>query len=237
MKQSIRVGIVAFALAAVSSACAADAETESEYEAIGWTPVEIGLASPVQLPWGCHQWDIFGLGLNAIWNDAPKMYGLGVGGVAMATRGDMCGLQVGGLCNWATEDVYGLRLTIGGNITFGTTYGMDAGLFAYRSGDMWGMDVEFIGSYQRRFWGWQVGGLATVCTEQSYGCAIALLCNWAPVAYGCDLSIFNYTTELHGCQIGLVNYARECPWGFQIGLVNIIMDNSWKVLPIVNGYF
>ena len=237
MKKSIKVGVVALAMAAVPSVWAAGGETESEYEAIGWTPVEIGLASPVQLPWGSHQWDSFGLGINAIWNDAPKMYGLGVGGVARATRGDMCGLQVAGLCNWATEDVYGLRLTVGGNITFGTTYGVDAGLFAYRSGDMWGMDVEFIGAYQRRFWGWQIGGLATVCTEQSYGCAIALLCNWAPVAYGCDLSIFNYTTELHGCQIGLVNYARECPWGFQIGLVNIIMDNSWKVLPIVNGYF
>lgn len=237
MKQSIKFGIIAFALAAVSSAYAADAETESEYEAIGWTPVEIGLASPVQLPWGCHQWDIFGLGLNVIWNDAPKMYGLGIGGIAMATRNDMCGLQIGGLCNWATEDVYGLRLTIGGNITFGTTYGSDIGLFAYRDGDMWGFDAEFIGSYQKRFWGVQIGGLATVCTEQSYGCAIALLCNWAPVAYGFDLSIFNYTTELHGCQLGLVNYARECPWGFQIGLVNIIMDNSWKVLPIVNGYF
>ena len=161
MKQSIKFGIIAFALAAVSSAYAADAETESEYEAIGWTPVEIGLASPVQLPWGCHQWDIFGLGLNVIWNDAPKMYGLGIGGIAMATRNDMCGLQIGGLCNWATEDVYGLRLTIGGNITFGTTYGSDIGLFAYRDGDMWGFDAEFIGSYQKRFWGVQIGGLAT----------------------------------------------------------------------------
>ena len=49
--------------------------------------------------------------------------------------------------------------------------------------------------------------------------------------------MFNYTDELHGCQIALVNFARECPWGFQIGLVNIIMDNKIKVLPIVNGYF
>jgi len=34
-----------------------------------------------------------------------------------------------------------------------------------------------------------------------------------------------------------VNFARECPWGFQIGLVNIIMDNKIKVLPIFNAYF
>ena len=40
-----------------------------------------------------------------------------------------------------------------------------------------------------------------------------------------------------GCQIGVVNYAKECPWGFQIGLVNIIMENVIPVLPIVNASF
>ena len=55
--------------------------------------------------------------------------------------------------------------------------------------------------------------------------------------YGFDFAIFNYAEELHGCQLGVVNFADDCPWGFQIGLVNIIMSNSWKVLPIVNCYF
>ena len=45
------------------------------------------------------------------------------------------------------------------------------------------------------------------------------------------------TEELHGAQISLVNYADYCPSGFQIGLVNIIMSNQIKVLPLVNGYF
>jgi len=164
MKNSLKVGIAALALSVVAPAFAGEND-ENEYEAVGWTPIAIGLASPVQLPWGSHQWDVFGLDISAIWADNMKMYGLGVAGIAMATRDDMMGIQIAGLCNWATKDVYGLRATIGGNLCFGETYGMDLGLFAYRTGAMWGMDIEFLGAYQPKFWGWQIGGLATICTE------------------------------------------------------------------------
>ena len=241
MKNSIKLGFAALAVAASVQAFAADVEVkeeaENEYEAIGWTPIALGIASPVQLPWGSHKWDVFGLDLNVIWTDAPKVYGIGIGGVAMATRDTLGGLQISALCNWASADSYGLRATLGGNINFGDMAGFEAGLFAYRTGETRAVDVELVGAYQPKFWGLQISGLANVATEQSYGCSIAALCNWAPVDSGFDFSIFNYTTELHGCQIGVVNYARECPWGFQIGLVNIIMDNSWPVLPIINCYF
>ena len=241
MKKSVKCGLVALAMAAVVPAFAQNADveaSESEYEAIGWTPIAIGLVSPVQLPWGSHMWDVFGLNLGILWSDAPKMYGLGISGIAMATRRDLIGLQVTALCNWATEDVYGMRVTPGANIAFGTTYGVEAGCFAYRPGDMWGWDTEFLGSYGKNFWGLQIAGILNMALEQSYGCTIAIGGNMAKVAYGCQIGgVFNFTDELHGCQIGLVNFAKECPWGFQIGLVNIIMDNKIKVLPIVNGYF
>lgn len=241
MNKSVKFGFAALAIAASVSAVAADAEApveENEYEAIGWTPIAIGIASPVQLPWGSHTWDVFGLDLNILWADAPKMYGLGIGGVAMATRDDLIGLQLSALCNWATKDVYGMRATIGGNITFGTTYGVDMGMFSYRQGEFWGWDTEFLGSYQDWMWGLQIAGIVNLDMEQSYGAAIAIGGNYAKKAYGLQLgAVFNFTDELHGCQVGLVNFARECPWGFQIGLVNIILDNSIKVLPIVNGYF
>ena len=240
MKKTMKFGFAALAIATSTIAFAADVEveTENEYEAIGWTPIAFGIASPVQLPWGSHTWDVFGLDLNALWSDAPKMYGLGIGGVAMATRDDLIGLQVSGLCNWATKDVYGMRATLGANISFGTVYGFDAGCAAYRDGDMWGWDTEFLGSYQQNFWGLQIAGILNLSLQQSYGCSIAVGGNMAKVAYGCQCAgVFNFTDELHGCQIGVVNFAKECPWGFQIGLVNIIMDNKIKVLPIVNGYF
>jgi len=112
------------------------------------------------------------------------------------------------------------------------------GGFAYREGEMWGIDVEFIGSYQQaNFWGLQVAGLVNFTTAQTYGANLAVGGNIAKTAYGLEVGCFNFADELHGCQVGLVNFARECPWGFQIGLVNIILDNKIKVLPIVNAYF
>jgi len=228
-----------FAVAALSVAVPSFAEAEIEEEeegAVGWTPVAVGLASPVQLPWGSHKWDVFGLNLGLIWTDAPKMYGLDFTGIASASRDDLKGVKFSMLCNWNSANVYGLRATLGGNFCWGTEYGADIGLFAIR-GPMWGFDVEFVGSYQDEFHGVQVAGLANVSKNLSYGGNLAIGCNWAPTMYGFDLAIFNYTRELHGCQLGIVNFATECPWGFQIGIINIIMDNSWKVLPIVNGFF
>ena len=241
MKKMLKIGAAALALAAVSPALAAETEaeeTETGYESVGWTPIALGIASPVQLPWGRAMWDVFGLDFNILYTDAPKMYGLGIGGIAMATRNTMGGVQVSALCNWASADVYGIRATLGGNVAYGKSGGLEAGLFGYRPGEFWGWDTEFLGSYGDYMWGCQVAGICNIMIEQSYGAAIAIGGNYAKKAYGLQLgAIFNFTDELHGCQIGLVNYARECPWGFQIGLVNLIMDNCIKVLPILNCYF
>ena len=241
MKKTVKFGVAALALTAVTSVFAQNADvetTESEYEAIGWTPIAVSLCSPVQLPWGSHKWDVFGLNLGILWSDTPKMYGLGLGSIAMANRDDMFGLGLTALCNWNTKDVYGMRVTCGANIAFGTIYGVDIGAFAYRPGDMWGWDTEFLGTYGKKFWGLQIAGLVNFTSEQSYGCSIAVGGNMAARAYGCQLAgVFNYSEELHGAQIGIVNFAKECPWGFQIGLVNIIMENVIPVLPIVNASF
>ena len=240
MKKSVKFGFVALALAAAVPAFAenADVEVENEYEAIGWTPIAVSLCSPVQVPWGSHTWDVFGLNLGILWSDTPKMYGLGLGTIAMANRDDMAGLGLTAFCNWNTKDVYGMRVTPGANIAFGTIYGVDMGAFSYRTGDMWGWDTEFLGSYGGRFWGLQIAGLVNFSSEQSYGCSLAVGGNLSKIAYGCQIGgVFNYAEELHGCQVGIVNFAKECPWGFQIGLVNIIMENVIPVLPIVNASF
>jgi hypothetical protein len=242
MNKAVKIGFAALAMAVVTPVFAeADVAKNKEnvYEgAVGWTPVAIGIASPLQLPWGRAVWDVFGVDFNLFYSDAPKMYGVGVGGVAMATRDDLAGVQASLLCNWADADVYGIRTTAGGNITYGETYGIEVGALAYRPSEMWGVDVELLGAYQHKFNGLQVAGLATVSKDQSYGMNAAVFGNYAATAYGLQLAgIINYTAELHGCQIALVNIASECPWGFQIGLVNVILDNAIKVLPFVNCYF
>ncbi|MCR5414004.1 MAG: hypothetical protein K6F50_04670 [Kiritimatiellae bacterium] len=236
MNRTIKIGIAALALAATAPAFAQGNEDEGP---VGWTPVAIGLATPVQLPWGLNRWDVYGLDLNLFYSDAPKMYGLDVGGLAALTRTKMYGLQVGGLANVALEGpVRGARVTLGLNYAKDDVRGFEAGLVGFRD-SFHGLDVNFLASFQRAECGCQISGLANVATEESYGLNVAGLTNLSSgKAYGLQLAcIFNYTEELHGAQIGLVNYTTHCPSGFQIGLVNIIMQNQIKVLPFVNGYF
>ena len=235
MNRIAKVGIAALAIAAVSPVMAQEEGVEEG--AVGWTPVAVGLVSPVQLPWGSAQWDVFGLDLGLLYMDTAKVYGLGLNGIAARNRDDVIGLNVSGLCNYSEKDVYGLRTTLGINIAKGEGYGFEAAGFSYRK-NFTGVDCNFLGAMQENVSGIQLGGLANVSRVQSYGLTAALGVNIATTAYGCQVAgIFNMAEELHGAQIGVVNFAEQCPWGFQIGLVNIIMDNKIKVLPIVNGYF
>ena len=236
MNRMLKFGLAAVTLAAIAPAYAEDIEEEEEGP-IGMTPVAIGLATPVQLPWGLNRWDVYGLDINLFYSDAPIMYGLDIGGLAELTRNKAKGLLVGGLANVAFDDVYGLRATVGLNYCAKGVWGAEVGLVGYRD-NLHGLDVELLGAFQRTVCGMQVGGLATIATEESYGFNAAGLANLAKTAYGLQFALlFNYTTELHGAQISLVNYTDACPSGFQIGLVNIIMQNRLKFLPIVNGYF
>lgn len=235
MKHMFKVGVAALALTMVAPAFAEN--SVERRGAVGCTPIAIGLATPLQLPWGIDRWDVFGLDLNVFYSDAPKAYGLDIGGLAAVVRDEMEGWQISGLLNYNIGDVYGLRTTLGANICRGTVYGCDLGLLAFRDSIV-GFDAEFLGSAQNEMHGVQIGGLANVCGTKSYGVSIAGLTNVAKAAHGMQIALgFNMTEELHGGQIALVNFAELCPNGFQIGLVNIIVQNTIPVLPFVNCYF
>ena len=224
------------AAAVLALAVPSFAAEEEEEGPVGWTPFAISLASPVQLPWGIGNWDVFGIDLGVFYNDVWHMYGLDIA-LATTVRGDTRGLVLSGLFNYAARDIYAIRATLGANISSGALYGMDAGGFGYHN-EIYGIDIEFIGTMQKKITGFDTSLIFNLTETESCGCNIVGGVNMAKTAYGCQIAgVFNYTEELHGCQIGLVNFARECPWGFQIGLANIIMDNKIKVLPIVNGYF
>ena len=236
MKNMFKVGITCAALAALTPAFANDG-LEEENGVIGWTPVALGIATPVQLPYGLERWDVFGLDLNIFYTDTPTMYGLDIAALASVNRGEFMGLEVSGLFNFAAEDAYGARFTLGLNMSRKSVYGLDAGLIAFAN-STYGASIHFLGAAQKEFYGLQISGLANVTAQESHGLSIAGITNLAPAQYGLNMSfIFNMTDDLHGAQIALVNYADNCDSGFQIGLVNIIMSNKVKVLPFVNGYF
>ncbi|MBR7180275.1 MAG: hypothetical protein IKD42_01470 [Kiritimatiellae bacterium] len=237
MKLKFKSAVAAMAVAASAVAYADNTQEKDCVETVGWTPVAVGLASPVQLPWGLAAWDVYGLDLGLFYTDAPKMYGLDVAGLASVTRCNLSGLQVSGLLNFGLVDVYGLRATIGLNLCKATVYGADLGLVGLRE-KLVGFDAEFIGSAQHAMTGVQVAGLANVVDGEACGCSLALGTNLARTVSGAQVAlVFNMAEELHGAQIGLVNFVDYCPNGFQIGLVNIILSNQVKVLPIVNGCF
>lgn len=233
MNRFVKIGCAALALAVAMPAFADDVEEG----AVGWTPIAVGLASPVQLPWGHARWDVFGLDVNVLYTGAPKIYGLGVGGLGVYNADDAAGIVASGICNWADKNVYGIRAAAVANVCQGNVYGIEAGFVGYRK-EFWGLDAALLGALQEEIYGIQASFIGNVSRVKSYGWTAAFVANLATKAYGCQTAfLFNGTEELHGAQIAMVNYAQECPWGFQIGLINIIMDNSLKVLPFVNGYF
>ena len=236
MNKFVKVGVAALALAAMQSVRADEAKEAVAEESYGGSPVAIGLATPVQVPWGWNKWDVYGLDLNVFLSQAPVCWGLQIGGLGNMTSRELMGLGIGGLFNWANGDVYGLRTTLGLNYNDGTVYGLELGGVGYHK-DVVGCEIECACCIQENIVGFNASLIGSYTKHESYGCTMGAV-NIAETAYGCQVALaYNHADELHGCQIGIVNYCRECPWGFQIGLVNIILDNKVKVLPLVNCYF
>lgn len=204
-------------------------------EAIGWTPCILSVASPVQFPWGTANWDVEGLYLGLFYNDAPRMWGVDLS-LANRVRDDFRGVAFGALCNYAKPDVYGFRGSFGFNVSRGDLFGLDVGGVGLHK-NVYGADIELVCCGQKNLYGTEVSLLGNYSENECCGATFGGV-NVAKVVYGAQIGfLFNQATELHGCQIGIFNYAQECPWGFQIGLINIITDNVIKALPFFNCYF
>ena len=237
---TIRKFIVAAAAAAAFTTAFAAPETEEDIAnqgvgAIGWTPIQIGLFAPVSYPWG-FDWDVKGFELDLFYAETVRLQGLGISGIATRTRDDFKGFSVTGLCHWHDKDVYGVDLTLGANLVFGDVYGFEAGCFGMRK-HMSGIDINFVGSHQDSYRGLQAAGICNFTLKDFTGVDLALGLNMTREMTGASIGGINFANKLTGCQIGFFNVAEECPCGIQIGLVNIIMDNKIKVLPITNFYF
>ncbi len=203
----------------------------------GWSVIALGLATPVQIPWGLDKWDIFGLDLNLGYSDAPKMYGWEVALGANVARQTFAGLQTAIGFNYSRDDAYGMAVSLF-NMNSWEFYGFSADAVGYTR-NFYGLEANFVGAYTREdFAGLQISGLTSIVGDDMYGMQAALGANFARRAHGLQVAlIYNQTDLLWGCQLGLVNMAFACDHGFQIGLVNVIMDNQLPFLPFVNAYF
>ena len=209
----------------------------SFHKSYGWTALAVGLATPVQLPWGIDKWDVFGLDINLGYSDAPKMYGLEVALGGNVARKTMMGIQAAVGFNYSNTNSYGLVFSLF-NMNNKAFYGLSADAFG-RNRNVYGVEVNVLGAMtEQTLGGLSVNGLANAVDGDVYGLQASIGANFARRLNGLQLAIvYNQTSMLWGGQIGLVNMATECDHGFQLGLINIIMDNQWPVLPIVNWYF
>lgn len=231
-----KFAVAAAAIAAFTSVFATEEDTSGQgIGAVGWTPAQIGIFSPVSFPWECD-WDLKGLGLNLFYMENVKIQGLALSGIATRSRDDVKGVVITGLCNWNERDVYGVNATLGANVEFANVYGIELGLFSMRN-SMSGLDINFLGSHQKDYTGLQLAGLCNFTIGDFTGADVAFGLNMAKDVTGVEIGGINFAHSLTGCQIGFFNICEECKCGLQIGLINIIMDNMVKVLPITNFYF
>ena len=87
MKKSITV-----AAAAMSVAFCLTTSVRADERAWAWSPLGIGIAAPIQLPF--MSTDIYGLRFGGIFGCNNDMFGLDAGLVEMS-RGSVAGIQIG----------------------------------------------------------------------------------------------------------------------------------------------
>lgn len=242
MNRIMKSGLLACALALAAQPIFSQETAEKEYtgapdpKSYGYTVLAVGLATPITLPWG-NDWDVFGLDLNLLYSDCNKMYGIQLGGLANCARLDMYGAQVALGCNYANRNAYGLQVSLA-NVCNREQMGIFVDAVGVNR-ESSGLRADLIGSLcGESFYGLSVAGLASAVREDMWGWQLALGGTFARRVHGFQTALlFNMTDELRGAQLGIVNYASTCSAGFQVGLVNMIMDNEVPVLPFFNCYF
>ena len=93
--------------------------------------------------------------------------------------------------------------------------------------------VNSIGS---DFAGVQVSGLYNSVRGTMSGLSVALLTK-AETVDGLQVGIFNKAKGLNGVQVGVINLAEESDGGIQLGVVNVMKDAAYPVMPVFNVGF
>ena len=244
MKKLMAVALTGFA---VLSAAADDERVDRLWN---WSPLGVGIAAPVQLPF--TDTDIYGLRFGGFFGWSRDVFGIDAGVVGL-NNGDLGGVQAG-VFNWSSMDVYGIQLGALANVVNGTFDGIQFGTFnlvftepacGIQVGGVLNYDVALKGVQfaainweSTYFSGWQIGGLANVVKEDCAGFSAGGL-NYMNRFAGFQLGGVNLAEECVGLQLGLFNGANKLV-GVQIGLLNLVGVDpllNIPVLPIANASF
>lgn len=246
MKKLMILGVLACAFAVESAAKEIYTAEETHYV----TPIEIDLASPLQLPqWSpCTPWRVWGIRLDLIFGRSFCVYGIdaGISGNTLTdvygiegtffnlVGGDVGGIQLGAIANSVRGDVGGIQLGGAANWVRGQFGGIQAALV--------NVDGAFGGGQLGAF-NWNSGicygfqaGVGNVNVNEYLGVSVGVV-NLTTRMHGLQFGFVNEIDEIgDGVQIGVINGAKEFK-GVQIGLFNVIQNSELPIMTIVNAHF
>jgi len=241
MKKS---SLVVLSLAIAGAASARDLYSSEDHPG---TPLELGIATPVQIP--PANWSVYGLRLNLIYGESYDVYGLDLGLVGY-NRDKMVGLQMMAAADWVESDMDGVQFAGIANVVCGNAAGIQfGGIVNYTRGDFAGVQFAAI-NFDGTFYGFQAGmfnydkgiswglqlGLANAAVNEFHGWSIAAV-NYAERMHGLHLGLINLAAESgRGVQIGVFNGASRYN-GIQIGLLNVIGNGELPIMPVLNARF
>ena len=221
-------------------------ESRADERSWAWSPLGIGLAAPIQLPF--VESDVYGLRLGGFFGYNHDVCGLDAG-VAEMTAGDFAGIQASAM-SWTRGSVYGIQCAALANVVMGNAIELQVAPLNVNWGDTIGLQAGVV-NYDSNFKGIEVGALVNWNTTMFYGlelgainanqneiagCAIAGLVNYSEKFSGFALSPVNVSYEVEGCQIGVVN-ACDRLHGVQIGVVNLITESKLPIMVLANASF
>lgn len=210
-----------------------------------WSPLGIGLAAPLQLPF--MESDVYGLRFGGFLGFNNDVRGIDLGVTELCTA-DFIGLQ-GSLFSWTEGDVCGLQVGALANVVNLKVAGVQVGCVNVDWSDVTGLQIGSV-NYDAAFAGVQLGGLVNWDTSASYGMQVATancdqdefrgfavgVVDYAVKYTGLQLGGFNVADEATGCQIGLVNACNKMR-GVQIGLLNLICEGPLPAMVVANASF
>lgn len=187
------------------------------------TPVMLSLCTPVEMPWWQSEWDVSGIRLCLPYGSCQDLSGLDVGVVTHADNS--CGIQCAAV-NIVDDDVR-LSLSVGGlvNVVGGSFTGFQiGGLVNVVDNDTYAL---------------QVGGLVNVVDGSLTGLQVGFVnvaSSQAKDAW--QIGFWNHGENIDHCgQIGFFNYAHDMSAGFQLGVINVIANNEFPCVPLMNCHF
>lgn len=189
----------------------------------GNTPVMLSLFTPVEIPWWQSAWDVSGIRFCLPYGSCRDLAGLDVGVVTHSAS--LCGLQCSAVS--VVDDDVRMALAVGGlvNVVGGSLTGLQIGGLV----NVVDNDAQAL----------QIGGLVNVVDGSFTGLQVGfvnVISSQAKDAW--QIGFWNQGGDYdHSGQIGVFNYARDMSSGIQFGLINIIANNEYPCLPIMNCRF